>query len=294
MSHGPLIEKNISGIDGNLLLTATTKPSTPAAGKVYVWAQDIGDRILPCITDHLGFTNNLQLCVGRSKIGTWSWIGNATTATIGQGMAVPQSNGTATTVNVATTSALAGTRRLQYLSAATNPSSSSLRHNALQYFLGNATDRGGFMMIARLGTSDAADRGTVPSMFWGFISQTTLLTSVTTSLTNLIGVCQLAGSTNMQIIHNDSAGTATTVDLGSNFPCNLSTELYEVTFTCPPQATTVGYQIKRIGTAYEANGTISTNLPSNTQLLTPQFTRINNAANSVAMDFSSVYIETYV
>jgi hypothetical protein len=294
MSHGPILEKNVSASSGNLILTATTKPSIPSASQVAIWAQDIGDRILPCVVDGQGLTNNLQLCVGRTKIGTWSWMGNATTATIGPGIATPQTNGTATTVNVATTSALAATRRLQYLSAATNPSSASIRHNALQFFLGNATDRGGFMMVMRFGPSDAASRGTVPSMFCGMIGVTTLLTAIDTTLTNLVGVCQLAGSTNMQIIHNDGTGTATTIDLGTDFPCNLNTELYEVTLACPPNATTIGYQVKRFGTAFEANGTISTNLPSNTQLLTPQLTRINNAANTVAMDYSSVYIESFV
>jgi len=294
MSYGPILEKYVAASGGNLLLTATSKPSTPASNQVFIWGQDIGDRILPCVVDGQGLANNLQLCVGRTKIGTWSWMGNATTATIGPGIATPQTNGTATAVNVATTSALEATRRLQYLSAATNPSSASIRHNALQYFLGNASERGGFMMVMRFGPADAANRGTVPSMFCGMISQTTLLATINTTLTNLVGVCQLAGSTNMQIIHNDSAGTATTVDLGSDFPCNLNTELYEVTLACPPNATTVGYQVKRFGTGFEANGTISTNLPSNTQLLTPQMTRINNAANTVAMDFSSVYIETLV
>jgi hypothetical protein len=97
----------------------------------------------------------------------------------------------------------------------------------------------------------------------------------------------------MQIIHNDGSGAATTVDLGSSFPCNVS-NLYEITFACAPNSSTVGYQIKILGTTTQANGTISTDLPASTQFLAPQLIRTNNTASAVAVDFSALYIETYV
>ncbi len=37
------------------------------------------------------------------------------------------------------------------------------------------------------------------------------------TLTDIIGVCQLSTSTNMHVIHNDASGTATTIDLGSSY-----------------------------------------------------------------------------
>lgn len=43
-----------------------------------------------------------------------------------------------------------------------------------------------------------------------------------TSLLNCVGFCKLSTSDNLHVIHNDSSGTATTVDLGASFPANNS------------------------------------------------------------------------
>ena len=46
--------------------------------------------------------------------------------------------------------------------------------------------------------------------------------------TNIVGVCQLSTSTNLHILHNDGTGTATTVDLGANYPCNTNIYTYYI------------------------------------------------------------------
>ena len=45
---------------------------------------------------------------------------------------------------------------------------------------------------------------------------------------NVVGVCQLSTSTNLHILHNDGTGTATTVDLGTNYPCNTNIYTYYI------------------------------------------------------------------
>lgn len=282
---------------GNLCLKTTTNPGNAPANNVILWAQDIGDRKMPCMSDDSGNSNNLQLCVGRSKIGQWSFVGNATTAALANGMAAPSTAGTATSRNVATTSELASMRRNAWVSATTADAVASIRTASLQFWRGNAEGLGGFMFVMRFGPSDAANLGTGPYMFCGLRDQTGAPTSVNpTTLTNIIGVAQLAGSTNMHVIHNDASGSATTIDLGVDFPLSLNTEAYEATFAAPPNGSSVGYQIKRLGTTYEANGTISSDLPANTTLMAIQMWRSNNAktGSAVGLDVSSVYIETAV
>jgi hypothetical protein len=40
------------------------------------------------------------------------------------------------------------------------------------------------------------------------------------AMINSIGVCKLSTSQNLHVIHNDATGTATTIDLGVNYPAN--------------------------------------------------------------------------
>ena len=292
MAYGPVKEQYFEGLTGNLCLTGTTAPATPPSGKTIIYAQDIGDRIVPCFKDSSNYSNNLQTCIGRSRVSWYSAQGNGTVVS-SFGSTTTTATGTPTTRNVANTNLLTSCKRVGYVSAATNPSSAGIRLSVAQFLRGNAQDMGGFMMVWRFAVTDTLDLLTSPTMFCGLTSSTAALTSVTTSLTNLVGICQLAGSTNMQIIHNDASGTATTVDLGASFPCNVS-NLYEITFACSPNSSTIGYQIKILGTNTETNGTLSTDLPVNTTFLAPQLIRINNTANAVAVDFSTLYIETYV
>jgi hypothetical protein len=292
MAYGPLLEKNFQGLTGNLCLTGVTTPPAPPSGKTILYAQDIGDRILPCFKDSSNYSNNLQTCVGRSKVAWASALGNGSVVSA-FAISVPTNTGTATTRNVANTNLLSSCRRVGYVSAASNPSSCGVRAIVAQYLRGTAQDMGGFMMVWRFAVTDAVNLGTAPTMFCGMTSSVNNLTTIDNTLTDVVGICQLSGSTNMQVIHNDGSGTATVVDLGSSFPCNVS-NLYEVTFACSPNSSTIGYQIKILGTSTEANGTLSDNLPTNNVLLAPQLVRRNNTASAVAVDFSSLYIETYV
>lgn len=55
-------------------------------------------------------------------------------------------------------------------------------------------------------------------MFFGFTDSTSDIGNVNPStLTNMLGFGSDSGDTNLQIMHNDSTGTATKVDLGSDF-----------------------------------------------------------------------------
>ena len=80
---------------------------------------------------------------------------------------------------------------------------------------------------------------------------------------NLIGVGADSGDSNIQIIHNDSSGLATKVDLGSNFPANtqnVDTYLSQTFFDIPNAKAYI--RLVRLNTGHEVITEITTNLPA--------------------------------
>lgn len=83
------------------------------------------------------------------------------------------------------------------------------------------------------------------------------------NLTDIVGVCQLSSSTNMHVVHNDAAGTGTTIDLGSSYPCNDLQYNYFITI----EQTTTSYiiTVERVtiatGASISTTNTLSTNIP---------------------------------
>jgi hypothetical protein len=185
-------------------------------------------------------------------------------------------------------------KRLGYVSAATAGASCGARLGALQFWRGNGSGLGGFTLIARFGISDALAVANA-RMFVGLRAATVVIGNVQpNTLLNIIGVGCLAGETNLSIYHNDGSGTATAINLGANFPTNtLSTDAYELALFCAPNGSEVSYAVRRLNTAFEASGTITTDIPANTQLLAPQLWRNNGGTTlAVGLDMMSVYIET--
>jgi len=84
------------------------------------------------------------------------------------------------------------------------------------------------------------------------------------TLLNLVGICKLSTSNNFHIIHNDGSGTATTIDLGANFPTTTTDASIYFKLTC--NGSTVAYLVERLDAdgniAFTASGTLSTNLPA--------------------------------
>ena len=226
--------------------------------------------------------------------GNWSCIGNATTLPLADGIAAPSTTGTATARNIATTNLFTSIRRLGYVSAATAGSSAGPRLAALQFWRGNAIGLGGFNLVVRFGVSDAAAVADA-RMFVGMIGVSTVIGNVNpTTLTNLVGVGCNNSQTNLYIIYNDASGTASTVNLGSNFPsAGLSLYPYELTLFCLPNGSYIKYRLVRLDTGYVAEGILTTDIPANTQLLAPQLWRNNGAtALAVGIDLMSLSIET--
>ena len=97
-----------------------------------------------------------------------------------------------------------------------------------------------------------------------FIGQNTLTSFSNVepnTLLNIIGVCRLSTSNNLHLVHNDGTGTATTVDLGADFPANtISSDKYNLRIKTVSNGVYV--QLDRVGTPYTYNTIITTDIPS--------------------------------
>lgn len=103
------------------------------------------------------------------------------------------------------------------------------------------------------------------------------------TVTDFIGVCKLSTSNNWHIIHNDNAGLATTVDLGSNFPANVTEEVF--TYRVTPKGTNnVDVTFTRHLTGAVTTVNITTNIPS-TAVLYSGKGALNNNTSTVAVGF---------
>lgn len=268
----------------------TSDPSAPADGLLTVFAKKIGGRSMLVQKGPSGLDTSFQPNLGGNKVALWMPPGNATTVPGVFGMAALTATGTATARNVATTNLLTRMTRLGYVSAATAGSLSGAREAAAKYTTGAGAGLGGFFVRYRFAPSDAAAVSGA-RMFVGLSSATGAPTNVEPStLTNVLGVCQLSTSNNLQIL-GAGASAGTPVDLGANFPANGNAAAYELTMFGAPNGT-VYWQVTRLDTGAVASGTFA-NAPLSTVLLCHQLWRTNNAkALAVGLDICGIYIET--
>jgi ABC-type Fe2+-enterobactin transport system substrate-binding protein len=101
------------------------------------------------------------------------------------------------------------------------------------------------------------------------------------TLTELVGLCRLSSSNNWHIIHNDASGTATTIDLGSNFIAtneNIANSLITFRIIATSATTCTVRVTNAAGLVHEE--IITSDLPDLDSLHTVKG-MINNNANAV-------------
>jgi hypothetical protein len=253
------------------------------------------------------FTNTLNgtipELVNASALKRGSWVpqGNAVTIDT-QGMLAPTAVGTATARNWANTSLLTRTKRVGYVSGATAGNMTEAYAAGLQFAGGNSRD-GGVIFQAIIAITDAATVAGARS-FFGLAGTASALTNAEpTALTNCIGFAQIAADTNMRVIWNDGSGTASSIDLGANFPMTAG-NMYEFGIIWQPGASTVEWSVYKItgdtdGVAentYFQTGVITNgDLPALTQGLAPHLWRTNNAtALATAFDLAVCNVASYL
>jgi len=294
---------SLIGTDPEFELQAiATEPAVPAAGRLLLYAKNIGGRIMPKFIGPSGYDTALQASFAQNKIAIYNPTGNVNTVPVIFGMNLT-ANGTATARNVATTNVFTRARRLGYVSAATAGSYTGLYNVAAnsQFTVGTGTvGIGGFYFIARFGISNAATLATQIT-FVGMTSTVAVPVPATdpATFTNSIGIGTSSGDTNLRLFYGGSAAQ-TPIALSASFPGKtLTTDWYELILFSPSNVNNVvSYRVQNITTGIIAEGTITaavagTQLPLSTTLLGPRIYTSNNAtAQAVGIDIGSIYLET--
>ena len=275
--------------EGFLLNVVTEEPPTPSEGTLQFYAKNIGGRAMLKWRGPSGldvpiqpalFQNNILMMLPQTGTTITLW---GTTNT---------SVGTVSHPAITSTGLLSSMRRWRWTSAATANSAAEGRTNTYLVWRGDSPGLGGWYYTCRWALSSSTANQQVAIGLWGSTGATS--TSIVPSdLTNCIFVGWDSADTYLQIMHNDGSGTCTKIDLGSNFPTNSPDSIYEFVMFAPPNGSSVFYRLVLLNTGDIAEGEITTDLPSQSTLLTRhEYANNGGTANSVVLEISRIYIET--
>jgi hypothetical protein len=230
--------------------------------------------------------------VASSEIARGYRAQHNSTTVLSENIATGTLQGTATAVAVSTTSMQTKKTRLK-IGVSTPAANGVCGYRSTSAF--NIIDMG-WRFCVGFGVSDTA-LNTGARQFYGMTSATTLLGISSTvnvdSLTNIVGIGSDALDTNLQIFHNDGTGTATKIDLGANFLANrtgsAATDFFVFELYNPFNSMTVYYKVTSLENNVTVEGSITTNLPNDTTLITMQAVRTSGAtSNACSFDISQL------
>lgn len=275
---------------GALLLRPVTTPAQPPAAAA-LYQRPIANRS----TAHLVGPQGIEQAIGEAF-----WDGNTAlygvaSSNVPATLGVPNNlTGTVTRPSIdASAWPLSAIPRMRYTSGTSPSATASWRSGVPMCWRGNDAGRGGFFMAATFGL--AAVPASVTNGFVGVLAEINGISAGTqpSALINVIGIGFDRTQTTWRLVHNDGSGTATTVDLGADFPVDTSSA-YRVWFSAAPNAGTVAYEVLNIGTNARVQGTITTDLPSGATFLAPQFyMSMNSGSTAVAFDIGNFYLRSY-
>jgi len=276
----------VSGI----YLEQIDSPSTPPSGQLVIYAKEVAGRLLPAFKGPSGLDTTLQPSLATN--GFYLVVPGTTTVMNVLGGPALTVVGTLSHPALNSTNLVTQTSRAQVVSSAAANSASEIRAAFARSWRGNASGLGGFLLRTRFAiTSTVAN-----SRFYAGLTSSTTATTTTqvpSDLTNIISLGYDSADSNFQIIHNDASGTATKVDLGSNFPRGVTDTIYELNLFCEPNGSVVKYKVIDLKNNYVAEGTISTDLPSSTTFLAPHiFLSNGGTASAVTMHVVRLYLES--
>lgn len=288
--------RELTGIfDSAILMNAVSNPSVPGANSAYVYIHNVAGRMMLKTMGPSGLDNPLQNALYANSMYYIS-PGVASGLFTTLGVNAVSSVGTVASINVTAGVNLKNSmRRASVASATTANSASELRVAAAMCYRGEvfgSVPTGGFFMSHRWGilTTTALQRQAHGLFSTSAALSTTLSPSASTSC---IFVGNDSADTNLQLMHNDAAGNCTKIDLGANFPASNTTACYELILFCPPNGDSVGYRITRMDTGNVVAGTITTDLPPKSTLLTwHQYANNGGTAAATTPEFIRFYMES--
>jgi hypothetical protein len=189
--------------------------------------------------------------------------------------------------------------RYQALEFATSATAGTLAFQRGQVFSLPTEETSPFIKLTR---RISANSNVADSRFFTGITPIYLTNAPTNvepdTLLNVIGVGKLSTSDNLHIIHNDASGTATTIDLGSNYPFNnVVFYWYTFEFTKEIGTTNIVVRVTRTdatGDSIFVEHTLTSDLPTVIFAKAPFAWISNNATAEVAsyLDYGCI-VENY-
>ncbi len=259
---------------GEITFPNVASPATPAASSISLLGSAFAGFTLPAFVGADGRLMNLAPHLGEFNVSRF-FVAAGNNAAGDATMSV-SAIGTSTASAPADTNFHTMMSRADYLITVASPTAQSgLRTAANPIRVGRSTDAPGGFLVQMLwgpatGVSISTHRG-----FCGLRPTAVGSDAEPSSFVNIVGMAWDAADTNIQMMHNDGAGTATKIDLGASFPRPTAdrTEVYEVQLYSPNETTqSVSYRVIRYNTtgktiAAQASGTITTDLPAVTTFL---------------------------
>lgn len=229
-------------------------------------------------------------------------VGGGSTTAAGLGTGTPSGTGTGTGVGIAHSSKYAAYRKIEYL--VTTPASNAVagvKASAAIVARGVAGyPNSGFSCTIRCGPATGlTGAGSTHRYFQGLRGSTSAPTDVNPStLTDIIGIGWDAADTNVFLMHNDSSGTATRVDLGVARPntdrTSSSGVLYQLDLSCSAAGSSIAWSLTELvaGTLI-GSGTVTTNLVTATTELAPYvYASVGGTSSVVGVAFMDFYVES--
>lgn len=277
---------NVHVISDNLGLgVLTADPATPASDLV-LYNRSIGMPMLHSI-DSVGVVSEYQKWIGNRQYTVWR---PSATTTINADGTPATTVGTVSTPAIATTSRVAAMRRTQLQSAAVANSAGEAYSTQFLVWRGNAAGLGGWCFTCRFAIV------TIPANFRFFVGLTNSVAAIAATsdmmtTANTIGVGCQSGDTNLRRqIFGTPALTGT--DLGVNFPRN-NTTAYFLTIYAAPNGADVTLRLLNESTGNVSEITQTTQLPTNTTLLSPHIWCSNGGtAAAAAIAFGHMCLES--
>jgi hypothetical protein len=257
---------------GQLRLPTIATPAAPASGGLKLFGVDRAGQPWPAFrTPTSAEPHHLQPLIANGNYALFMPAVGTTVTNIGMS---PATAGTANGQNVAAGSRRARMKRLAYrVTTAASTAVASWRNNAAQLSIGGTNSwEGGFWGVMH-GGPDTGVTNANQRFFMG-LGDTSAPTDVNPStLLRIAGIGYDAADTEVQFLHNDGSGAATKIALGASFPKPNadSSFAYRLRLYAPPGPTqSLSYEVENLGSGAVASGTVTTNLPTITDFITPK------------------------
>jgi len=261
-------------------------PITPDVNTMLLYVKKIGGKSVLKTKDEYGIDFSLQNSFWDNNIVMW----NCTTATAGSWIGTAGAGaGTFTQALPTVTSIYTSIKRARYANVVTTVNQVlGQRNTEAMFFRGSVAGQGGFFFYARLGFDVWTNGG---RFFAGLHSGTTVVSAEPSALNNTIGFC--VDSTDNGLISFLGRGT-TALKTTTGFTIS-SGKGYDVYMYAAPNSSSVYWKIEDLNAGTEFSGNLSSNLPTNTTMLTAGVLASNAALTTVTavqLGVNKIYLET--